>query len=310
MDATFSDSLTVATMSYTAQPSVTVMDGSLTLSPVPVSESELSGQSFDLHGNAFLHSPPQATAWPATPPGACEEFENYSYSHNSPPYSVQPTPISMGDSPRTWSTGESYHPPSAWTSPEQMPSRGDSPSTPDDAVKREMPLSLQTNMMATLFPERLTKLSARSPGTRHPSSFPQTPCSSPPASVLIKTENGGSSSASGDYGVDTARNPVAVVPRAVHELGGSQPRAMSPQSLYGEDTARAIDLPYAQLIYQCFMELEDPRQGLTLQAIYDYFRTHTDKCNNGGKGWQNSIRHNLSMNEVRSFPPPVSWWQD
>jgi len=54
--------------------------------------------------------------------------------------------------------------------------------------------------------------------------------------------------------------------------------------------------PYAQLIYRAF--LSTPRHAMTLQEIYQWFRENTDKGKSGDKGWQNSIRHNLSMNLV------------
>lgn len=56
------------------------------------------------------------------------------------------------------------------------------------------------------------------------------------------------------------------------------------------------DEPYAQLIYRAFMSR--PNKSMTLQEIYQWFRDNTDKAKSAGKGWQNSIRHNLSMNGV------------
>lgn len=56
------------------------------------------------------------------------------------------------------------------------------------------------------------------------------------------------------------------------------------------------DEPYAQLIYRAFMS--QPNKSMTLQEIYQWFRDNTDKAKSAGKGWQNSIRHNLSMNGV------------
>jgi hypothetical protein len=39
---------------------------------------------------------------------------------------------------------------------------------------------------------------------------------------------------------------------------------------------------------------------LPLQGIYQWFEKNTTKgVNDESKGWQNSIRHNLSMNAVR-----------
>lgn len=59
--------------------------------------------------------------------------------------------------------------------------------------------------------------------------------------------------------------------------------------------------PYAQLIYRALKEA--PGHGMVLKDIYDWFEKNTDKARNPlSKGWQNSIRHNLSMNGVRSLP--------
>jgi hypothetical protein len=54
--------------------------------------------------------------------------------------------------------------------------------------------------------------------------------------------------------------------------------------------------PYAKLIHRAF--LSTPRRAMTLQEIYQWFRENTDKGKSDSKGWQNSIRHNLSMNLV------------
>jgi hypothetical protein len=58
--------------------------------------------------------------------------------------------------------------------------------------------------------------------------------------------------------------------------------------------------PYAQLIYRALKDA--PGYGMVLKDIYDWFEKNTDKAKNpSSKGWQNSIRHNLSMNGVRSL---------
>ncbi|KAI5927314.1 hypothetical protein F4810DRAFT_706684 [Camillea tinctor] len=61
----------------------------------------------------------------------------------------------------------------------------------------------------------------------------------------------------------------------------------------GEETHK-VEEPYAQLIYRAFMSRDE--HAMTLQEIYQWFRDNTDKAKSEGKGWQNSIRHNLSMN--------------
>ena len=56
--------------------------------------------------------------------------------------------------------------------------------------------------------------------------------------------------------------------------------------------------PYAKLIWRCLMEAPD--HTMVLREIYEWFNEHTDKGKDPNvKGWQNSIRHNLSMNKVR-----------
>jgi hypothetical protein len=55
--------------------------------------------------------------------------------------------------------------------------------------------------------------------------------------------------------------------------------------------------PYAQLIQECL--LSAPGHRMMLRDIYDWFERNTTKpSESGGNGWQNSIRHNLSMNKV------------
>ncbi|KAI0441951.1 hypothetical protein F4803DRAFT_551630 [Xylaria telfairii] len=63
-----------------------------------------------------------------------------------------------------------------------------------------------------------------------------------------------------------------------------------------EGIAKAkVEEPYAKLIQRALMSAKGNK--MALQEIYNWFRENTDKANNnGGKGWQNSIRHNLSMN--------------
>jgi hypothetical protein len=57
------------------------------------------------------------------------------------------------------------------------------------------------------------------------------------------------------------------------------------------------EMPYAQLIHKAL--LAAPNHTMVLRDIYEWFKLHTDKANGSDtKGWQNSIRHNLSMNGV------------
>ncbi|PVH98833.1 winged helix DNA-binding domain-containing protein, partial [Periconia macrospinosa] len=62
-----------------------------------------------------------------------------------------------------------------------------------------------------------------------------------------------------------------------------------------EDVTNAQEQPYAQLIYRALMEV--PGHGMILREIYEWFERNTDKAaDKNATGWQNSIRHNLSMN--------------
>ncbi|KAB5549581.1 hypothetical protein GE09DRAFT_1223401 [Coniochaeta sp. 2T2.1] len=61
------------------------------------------------------------------------------------------------------------------------------------------------------------------------------------------------------------------------------------------NTNKPVETPYAQLIYQALMSTS--RHAMKLQEIYQWFIQNTDKGKPGqGTGWQNSVRHNLSMN--------------
>jgi len=56
--------------------------------------------------------------------------------------------------------------------------------------------------------------------------------------------------------------------------------------------------PYAKLIYKALMDA--PEHKLILRDIYAWISNNTDKAKDPAfKGWQNSVRHNLSMNGVR-----------
>ncbi|OLN85434.1 Forkhead box protein O [Colletotrichum chlorophyti] len=55
--------------------------------------------------------------------------------------------------------------------------------------------------------------------------------------------------------------------------------------------------PYAKLIHKALGAA--PNHSMTLQQLYQWFKDNTDKPERTEKnGWQNSIRHNLSMNQA------------
>ena len=70
--------------------------------------------------------------------------------------------------------------------------------------------------------------------------------------------------------------------------------------IFFEDEEPFDDKPYAMLIYDALKQA--PGHRMMLKDIYEWFRHNTTKPQeSGSKGWQNSIRHNLSMNKVGIF---------
>lgn len=64
-----------------------------------------------------------------------------------------------------------------------------------------------------------------------------------------------------------------------------------------EEEEATYDKPYAQLIYDALKQA--PGHRMLLRDIYEWFILNTRKPRESGtNGWQNSIRHNLSMNQV------------
>lgn len=91
----------------------------------------------------------------------------------------------------------------------------------------------------------------------------------------------------------------------VAQMAGSPRNNKPPPATFHQDGQDGNDkngVAYAKLIYQAF--LSTPRHAMTLQEIYQWFRENTEKGKSGSKGWQNSIRHNLSMNDVSSHCRP------
>jgi hypothetical protein len=88
------------------------------------------------------------------------------------------------------------------------------------------------------------------------------------------------------------RAPSFTLPSRETSEDGQSSREMTATN--AED--QATDEPYAKLIYRALMG--SPNYSMVLQEIYQWFRDNTSKGSSDTKGWMNSIRHNLSMNEV------------
>ncbi|KAK2599927.1 hypothetical protein QQS21_005311 [Conoideocrella luteorostrata] len=91
---------------------------------------------------------------------------------------------------------------------------------------------------------------------------------------------------------------AAFTPEAVHHVKAEPlppPAPVYPPSNSNRPpNSDKFDEPYAKLIYRAFMDRAG--HAMTLQEIYQWFRENTAKAVAGTGGWQNSIRHNLSMN--------------
>ncbi|OQR79183.1 forkhead box protein K2-like [Tropilaelaps mercedesae] len=84
--------------------------------------------------------------------------------------------------------------------------------------------------------------------------------------------------------------------------------------LSGADAEQKPPYSYAQLIVQAISSAQDKQ--LTLSGIYSYITEHYPYYRTADKGWQNSIRHNLSLNRhfmkvARSHEEPGkgSFWR-
>lgn len=67
------------------------------------------------------------------------------------------------------------------------------------------------------------------------------------------------------------------------------------------DTGESNEPCYARLLFNCLREA--PEHTLSLKNIYTWIRQNTSRAKDPtNKGWQNSVRHNLSMNAVGLAP--------
>ncbi|KAL4980321.1 hypothetical protein BDW66DRAFT_53868 [Aspergillus desertorum] len=132
-----------------------------------------------------------------------------------------------------------------------------------------------------------------------------------------------SSSSSADPGTATISPPSTSMSYHSLPLNVLSPPGKHEMDRVSASTANAdetedtnADPPYSQLIYEALSAA--PGKKLPLQGIYLWFEKNTAKGRDrSSKGWQNSIRHNLSMNAgfeaVREESTPgkkaVNYWR-
>jgi hypothetical protein len=238
-----------------------------------------------------------------------DELDNYAL-HGSPALSSIPqTNSSNQSSPRSWDSPEQLGPTPWEAATEQLHSRypGLDPQLPGYLPNGDIPTSFPADGLPFV-PSHQTfdgtdndYQRARSQTEPYPAGYhtsprdgyPSTPESGHPLSPCSTTLSMPMDDMARlqDDDVDSqAPTLVNIGP----ETRPRSKRGSAPQLQPGE--GKPEEPPYAQLIYRAF--LSTPRQAMTLQEIYQWFRENTDKGKSTNKGWQNSIRHNLSMNQA------------
>lgn len=309
-----SDQRPCATQSTGGSTDVSSVDSFYSPSPTqPLAETAQPPQQPHSHSNSLshhAHSNPQAFAtaslgapipaypqpyqqfqpaaagqgmWLTPPPTSSDDFDNYSYQdspmstncviQSADPYSAH----SSVNSPRSQSSPDAQQlnfPPVASNYSDQIPFH-----------------SLRLNTPA-----------------QHEGSFHQQMTAASPYAGAVYT---GTNSDSTNTIMQQSAPPMipdlseASLKEEVDEstsLDESRPAVDQNVPVDGEDTTK-IARPYAKLIYKALMEKEE--KMMKLQDIYQWFRDYTDKPKLApGIGWQNSIRHNLSMNAVCG---PMIW---
>ncbi|EFR03077.1 forkhead domain-containing protein [Nannizzia gypsea CBS 118893] len=102
----------------------------------------------------------------------------------------------------------------------------------------------------------------------------------------LSPENSVESSSPVDFHVLYGSDPIV---RSVPEAGNLASEDET------DDDSVSSEEPYARLIWRALMSA--PGHKMVLKEIYEWFEKNTSKAKNSdSKGWQNSIRHNLSMN--------------
>ncbi|KAL2803189.1 hypothetical protein BJX63DRAFT_437159 [Aspergillus granulosus] len=244
------------------------------------------------------------------------QFGYPSYAHDPLRHSISSTPDTspsslldsasayFGNSPgETWSDSSSSSPEAMmpyqqpWTiEPAVNYSIITTPSSPlPDKLPRIIPGGSSPEWSSPMIASNYSPARHLKPETRRlPASEPLYKASLPAATLPLEK------SSSSTNPTPTSLSPTSAS-MPYHSLPLSMVSAPVKHEMDGEDIAMDetedtnADPPYSQLIYEAL--LTAPGKKLPLQGIYHWFEKNTAKGRDrGSKGWQNSIRHNLSMN--------------
>ncbi|KAJ0420033.1 hypothetical protein BJY00DRAFT_313506 [Aspergillus carlsbadensis] len=250
-----------------------------------------------------------------------------STSDTSPSSVLDSASVCYGNSPgETWSDSSSSSPEAMmpyqqpWAIEPAMNYSIISPSTPlPDGLPRIIPGGNSPEWSSPVMPSNYSPTRPLRPETRRLPAGKALYKSSLPAAALPPHLQ--SSSSSTNPTTTTSLSPTSAT-MPYHSLPLSMVSPPVKVETDREDIAMDeaedtnADPPYSQLIYEALFTA--PGKKLPLQGIYLWFEKNTAKGRDrGSKGWQNSIRHNLSMNAgfeaVREETTPgkkaVNYWR-
>lgn len=246
-------------------------------------------QQLPAHGQSVPSDPRTALAQP--PNQAPDAPQSY-----QPPTLMSPSVSSCADTPSadgsSWSSpdreaefdGYSYHgspaiynqapvsPQAPFSSPMQMPFR-----TADNQQSAGFQQARMCSPVSDGSPHTAQNLY---PHTSHPfGTLAHSPLTSMPSTATAS--------------MTTTTRATTSVPAQFVPLSPEGPSEVSGTPEEGEEGGHE---PYSKQLVRALMSF--PGHAATVQQIYDWFEANTNRAESAG--WKNSIRHNLSLNEVRT----------
>lgn len=232
------------------------------------------------------------TTWSSPQSMSTDEFDNYSYRGQAVQSAYNPASLS----PRSW-------PSSTQTPPPVQASQYELP------IRSQDPAFGLANDHLTMSPETLCgtdlNVSLHYSNSGYPHGFEQRHFDPEPLQRTLESDrvhyasSPGTDAPGSPYGGSPTSFHVGDLPDVIPDLGGQSPSTKAnPQPDAANNNSEGP--PYAKLIHRALKNAPD--HSMTLQELYKWFRDNTNKPQRTEKnGWQNSIRHNLSMNDVSAF---------